>query len=320
MDILTILKEVEPEKGKTVKDSTLESYAKTLERLKKKCDGDSLYKFLNKPKETLKCISDNPNSIKTTIVPILMFLKLKDADESIIDAYKEIQDKAIEDINEHYKSGEKSEKQKQNWLSVEELKDILLKEEDDYETVRAKVRGQLKPNTYLDTQQYILLKLHLDYPIRNDLAETEIIPVSQFNKFSPAKQRAGNFLVINKNSAKLVLNEYKTEKHYGKKEIELNDDITEALNEWIIWRKKHGYGSNYLFINKYKNALNSNGITKAFMRLFRVYDKQISTSMIRHIILTEKFGEVNKEKEEMADVMGNSTKTIDEKYVKKNDD
>jgi hypothetical protein len=42
--------------------------------------------------------------------------------------------------------------------------------------------------------------------------------------------------------------------------------------------------------------------------------------MIRHIILTEKFGEVNKEKEEMADVMGNSTKTIDEKYVKKNDD
>ena len=66
--------------------------------------------------------------------------------------------------------------------------------------------------------------------------------------------------------------------------------------------------------------MNSNAITKAFMRLFKQYDKQISTSMIRHIVLTEKFGQVNKEKEDMADMMMNSTKTIDEKYIKKNDD
>ena len=319
MDIIKILKE-EQQSGKAVKQATLEAYAKTLERLKKRCDGDSMYKFLNKPKNVLECISDNPNTIKTVLVPVIMFLKLKDADESIIDAYKEIQDEAVAKINEHYKSGEKSEKQKENWLSLEELQDILLKEEDDYETIKEKVRGQLRPNTYLDTQQFILLKIHLDYPIRNDLAEMEIIPTSSYKKYSKAKQQSGNFLVINKSSAKIVLNQYKTDKHYGMKEIDLNEELTDTLNEWIAWRKKHGYGSNYLFINKYKNPMNSNAITKAFMRLFKQYDKQISTSMIRHIVLTEKFGQVNKEKEDMADMMMNSTKTIDEKYIKKNDD
>jgi len=316
MNVLEILKEYN---GK-VKEDTLKSYARTLDQLKRKCEGDSMFKFLKNPKKVLACLSENHNSRKTAIVAILTLLRLQDVDSDIIDVYKNEQNKSIEAVQQFYKSGEKSEKQSKNWLSIEELNDILLKEEQDYEEIKNKIRGELRPNTYLDTQNYILLKIHLDYPIRNDLADTMIVSHAQFNKFTKAKKNKNNYLVINKSDGKLILNEYKSAEHYGQKSIDLNDELVATLNEWIKWRAKHGYGSQYLLINKYKNAMNPNNITKSFLRLFSRYGKQISTSMIRHIILTEKFGESNKEKEKMADVMGNSSKTIDEKYVKNNDE
>lgn len=315
MDLYQILKE----ENTKVKDNTIRMYARTLEKIKKDCSGDSMYKFLNKPEKVFECLSDNPNSRKTAIVAIIALLKLKDAPEKVIEEYRKEQMKAIDKVNEHYKSGEKSDKQKENWLSVDDLETILTDQEKQYDEIRGRVRGDLKPNTYLDTQNYILLKIHLDYPIRNDLADTKIITVNAFNKMSKSKQREGNYLVLNKTSGKFVLNEYKTDKHYGQKEIELNKELVDTLNTFIKWRAKHGYANEFLLVNKFNKPMTANNITKSFLRLFSNYGKSISTTMIRHIILTEKFGEKNKEKEEMADIMMNSTKTIDEKYIKNKD-
>jgi len=313
MNVEEALKEDNPK----IRDSTLKLYTRTLEKLKRDCEGDNLYKFLKNPKKVLNCIGENHNTRKTKIVPILVMLRILDADKDILDVYKEAQMESVNAVNEAYKSGEKSQKQKDNWLSKEELEGILEMEEKEYEEMKEKSRGILKHNKYLDAQNFILLSLYMKYPLRNDVHTMKIILKSKWNKMSKAKREEMNYLVINKAEGFLILNDYKTAGKYGMKKIDLGEELTDLINEFLKWRERHGWGNEYFIINRKNEPMSSNGITKSFMRLFAKYNKVISTSMIRHIILTEMFGEMEKKKAEMADKIGNSAETITEKYIKK---
>lgn len=313
MDLKEILREDNPK----IKDSTLRLYSRTLEKLKRDCNGDSMYKFLKDPKRVFECLGENHNTRKTKIVPILILLRILDADKDILDAYREAQMNSVNAVNEMYKSGEKSQKQKDNWLNKDELEGILAEEEKEYEEALEKKRGILKPHTYLDLQNFILLSLYMKFPLRNDVHNMKVIMKSKWNKFGNAKKTDGNYLVINKTDAFLILNDYKTAGTYGQKKIDLGEDLTDLINDFLKFREKHGWSSEYFIINKKQEPMSSNGITKSFLRLFGKYNKKISTSMIRHIILTEMFGDVEKQKEEIADKIGNSAETITNKYIKK---
>lgn len=312
MNILEILREEYPETS----ENTLKLYANNLDVLKRRCKGDDEYKFLLNPKKVLECVSTNHNTRKTVMTAILRLLRIMDVDKDVKDVYRDEQMKSIEVVNEFYRTGNKSKRQEDNWLSKSDLEAILAQEEQRYEDLKNKVKYELKPFDYLDAQNYILLLFHLKHPIRNDLHDVKIMSVSEFKKLPQKTKNSGNYLAINKNEGFLILNDYKTAGTYGQKKIEIDEELIDPILEFIRWRAKKGYESNYFMINKYKNPMTANGITKSFLRLFRNYGKIISTGLIRHIILTEMFGEKNEEKKKMADMMMNSTKTIDEKYIK----
>ena len=297
-------------------ENTIKLYSRNLEVLKKRCKGDDEFKFLNNPKKVLECVSSNHNTRKTMMTAILQLLRVMDVDKDIKDVYKDEQMKSVEAVNEFYRTGNKSKRQEENWLSKSDLEAILAQEEERYEELKDKVKFELKPFDYLDAQNYILLLFHLKHPIRNDLHDVKILTVSEYKKMPQKMKNNGNYLAINKNEGYLILNDYKTAGTYGQKKIELDNELLDPILDFIRWRSKHGFESNYLIINKYKNPMTANGITKSFLRLFKNYGKVISTGLIRHIILTEMFGDNNEEKKKMADMMMNSTKTIDEKYVK----
>jgi hypothetical protein len=311
------LKEILREDNAKIKETTLNLYVRTLEKLKRDCDGDSMYKFLKNPKKVFECLGSNHNTIKTKIVPILILLRILDADKDILDAYRDAQMESVNAVNEMYKSGEKTQKQKDNWLTKDELEAIQAEEEKEYEQVLEKKRGILKPHGYLDLQNFILLSLYMKFPLRNDVHNMKVVLKSKWNKMSNIRKNEGNYLVINKTDAFLILNDYKTANTYGQKKIELGEDLTDLINNFLKFREKHGWGHEYFIINKKGEPMAANGITKSFNRLFDKYNKRISTSMIRHIILTEMFGDVEKQKEEMADKIGNSAETITNKYIKK---
>lgn len=313
MNIFEILREEYPD----VSPNTIKLYARSLEVLRQKCDGDDEYKFLLKPKKVLECVSSNDNTRKLVMTAILQLLRVMDVDKDIKDVYRDEQMKSIEAVNEFYRTGKKSEKQEENWLSREDLEAILGYEEENYEKLRNKVKFELRPAQYLDAQNYILLLFHLKHPIRNDLHDVKIVTIRDWKKMKKDDQKTGNYLAINKNEGFLILNDYKTQKTYGRKTIPLDDELIDPIMDFLKWRARHGFESNYFIINKYRQPMTSNSITKSFNRLFRNYGKNISTGLIRHIILTEMFGKTNDEKERMAEMMGNSTKTIDDKYVKK---
>jgi len=65
--------------------------------------------------------------------------------------------------------------------------------------------------------------------------------------------------------------------------------------------------------------LSSNGISKAFIRLFQEHKgKNISTSMLRHIYLSDKYAPLQEEKKKDAEMMMHST-MMQNGYVKKAD-
>ena len=49
-------------------------------------------------------------------------------------------------------------------------------------------------------------------------------------------------------------------------------------------------------------------------------NKNISTTMLRKIVLSDKFADVKKEQEEMAEITGHSVATMNKVYVKQKDE
>ena len=58
-------------------------------------------------------------------------------------------------------------------------------------------------------------------------------------------------------------------------------------------------------------------ITQTLTRIFKThFNKNVSTTLLRHIVLTEKFGKQLQEMEAMADVMGHNISTAQSVYIK----
>lgn len=108
-----------------------------------------------------------------------------------------------------------------------------------------------------------------------------------------------------------VFNEFKTKSSKGTQKFPIHDTLVKILKKWV---KVIPDGIDFLLFDNNKNALTPSQITH---RLNNIFDKKTSTSMLRHIYLTKKFGNVNlKEIVETADKMGNSLQTALE-YVKR---
>lgn len=317
MDLTEILREHNP----NLKDITLERYSAKLEKIRKCVGGDKMYTFLKKPVKVLSCLAENDHTRKLELSIVMTMCKIIDLDDDILEVYRQELNSIVEKVKARYKSGEKSEKEKANWLTKADLEAIQQDEKEEYEKIITKTRGpSIKGHRYLDSQNYVLLSLYLSHPLRNDVAYTKIVNnPTDWEKMKKKDKEKGNYLILDRlnENVKLVMNEYKTDKYYGQKVINIDKEVGQLIMHFLRWRAYHGWESNYFLLNRKMEPMSENGITKSFNRLFDKYDKKISTSMLRHILLTDMFSEINEKKKEIADMIGNSPATIDNKYVKK---
>jgi hypothetical protein len=110
-------------------------------------------------------------------------------------------------------------------------------------------------------------------------------------------------------NGKFVFQNYKTAKQYERQENEISKPLKVILNKWFKVAD-----SDYVLFDNKKQPLTSPQMTH---RLNEIFGRKISTSMLRHIYATKKFGHVNlKDLAETATEMGNSPLQL-LKYVKK---
>jgi len=306
-----MLKKFKPD----LSDKSLKVYNNTINKILKDLDGCDDLECLKDTKKVIKYLDNKDVSFLTKrnyYNTIIVFLQAKNKPENIIKVYQDKRDKLNDEYTEFQKSGKKSAKQEKSWATLDELNDV--KNKLRIETDKINKKDDYTKKDLQTIQNYFILTFYLNTPLRNDLNNTKVIKLNQYNKLSDEDKNASNYMVYGSKNF-LSLSQYKTAKKYGLKKIDLSNDIIKAFR---LWYDKFNTNKEYLLINLNTNkAMSSHELTITLTKLFKKYlGRNISTTIIRHVVLTEKFGDIKKEMEEMSDKMGHSVAVQQQIYVK----
>ena len=226
---------------------------------------------------------------------------------------KEYENKIIEQ--------KKTSKQAGNWATMDDLKKVLksygnaikklgyTQKSKEFRSGKEKRHGEL-------LQKYLVASLYLLHlPRRNSYADMKIIDNNDFNKLSNEEKDDNNYLVkVSRNNKFFSFGDYKTKKKYGVQKIPVEKDLNSVLNLWLNFND-----SEWLLLNSAGNKMTTNGLTKFLNKTFAPTGKKISSTMIRHIVLSDKYGDESgyKEKMDTASKMGHSVEEQQKTYVKK---
>jgi len=251
------------ERNNKLSPNSIKTYASLLRSLHRKIfDGDFDLSHFNNSKKVIDHVQPLPYTKRKTLLSALIMLT--DNDE-----YRKLLHQDFKSEKSTIMKHEKTKSQEDNWVSESDIfaKLKLLKK---YADLSYKMET---PNVQI-IQDYVLLCLMSGLYIspRRSMDWTEF-------KIKNIKDK-DNYLDKNK----LVFNRYKTDKHYGTQIIECPKELVTILKKWISLNDNE-----YLFFDGNGKKLTSSKITNRFNKIF--FPKKVSTNILRHVYLTNKFGD-----------------------------
>tara|TARA_R110002020_G_scaffold153222_2_gene332589 strand:- start:2184 stop:3143 length:960 start_codon:yes stop_codon:yes gene_type:complete len=295
-----------------ISDNSVKLYERNLKKLQSMFDTDD-YKFLkdiDKVKEKLDHLSSNTQ--RNYFNAIIIYLMAIDSDKDLIKEYGDIRDELNQKYEDDNATGKISDKQKDNFVDIKEIHKMLDEMADEIKGKKIKKKEDLKPKEKALLQVYTIFNIYTRLPMRNDVSGMEAISKREYNKLKEDEKKEKNYLVINKNNMFMVLNKYKTSKKYEENKIDVPKDLEKLLRVWI---RINGMG--VLFTTSTGNALSRNALSQLLIKTTKKYmGKSISTTMLRKIYLSSKYGDVQKEMEKDAKVMGHSKEVAQNIYIK----
>ena len=289
--------------------SSTKTYASIIRNLAKQIDTD-----LSTPEQVVKHTKDivehfkdlDPKLRKTRLSALIVFLdsgkNMIDGAENSIELFR---NQMLKD-DSHYKTEMKeqvrTDKQNDGWM---DWNDIVA----NYKNLEKEV-GYFKTQTTLNKQQFkrvqifVILSCLLLIPPRRSTDWT-------FFKIRNEDENSDNYMLTKGRKAYFVFNTYKTAKKYGRETVEIPTALKNIINRWKLINK-----TDYLLVNTNMNKkINA---TQLNSMLYDYFNRPLSTSLLRHIYLTEKYKDVPalKEMEKTAHDMGHSLGQALE-YVKK---
>jgi hypothetical protein len=303
---------VEKLKGKNLSESSIKLYIRNLEKL----NGGELkdFKFLKNVDtvlDLLKAYKDNTK--RSILISIVSILGCCPDDKKIVklkQKYYDLMLKKNDEIKEKA-TDEATEEQKENWISWEDVKkrfDDLSKEVEELKNTTSINKQSFETLLY-----YMILALYIhNQPRRNKDYQYMNIVFKSNDKLPKDK----NYLSYSDN--KFIFNVYKTSKKYGQKVEDISEDLKKCIDLYLKFhpkiKGKVKKNTDTPFLVGYDgNPLSQvNSMTKIFNKIF---NKKISSSALRHIFLSDKYGDVVKEMKEDADKMGHSVQQQKE-YIK----
>jgi len=292
MDLTEVLKKKRP----NLSDGSLKTYKSILTNIYRKCYPDddtiNLDKFDN-VEAIMGHLKDIPFSKrKTTLAALVVITGNKDYNKQMMSDIGEYNDEQL--------LQKKDGKFEENMILTSEVEGILKKLEAEAKLVYKKAK--LEMSDYQKIQNYILLCLTggIYQPPRRSL--------DWKMKVKNYDAEKDNYIDLKKKV--FVFNNYKTHKFHGSQSEPIAKPLLTILKKWVAILPDD---MEYLLFDNKGGALTPSQITH---RLNIIFDKKISTSMLRHIFLTSKFANVNlKDLTDTASAMGN-TPLQALKYVK----
>jgi hypothetical protein len=271
------------EKRPNLSASSLKTYVSILFNLHKKLnpDGDDM-KFFEDDEKILDDLKEKPPSTRKTVLSALFVLTGK----------KEYNDQMLLDCkhtNDKYKEQQKSQKEEDNWVSVDEIKTIY---DGLLEEVNSMFSKRLLSN-YQTIVNFILLGCLggvSGLPPRRSLDFCEM-KIKNYDSKTDNYYKAGKF----------YFNKYKTAKDYGEQVIDVRAKAPEFNAILTKWVKSNP--TDYLLFSSNQQKLTSPQVTRLLNKLF---GKKTSTDLLRHIYLTNKYGKLQDEMKQDAHDMSHS--------------
>ena len=286
-------------KNKGLTDSSVALYVRNLEKLNDNKPLKNL-NFLKKVDKVLEYIKDYAESTKRSfIIAICSVLNLDTttkAKKKLYDTYFQMMITKNKEINAEYAKNKKSKKEEENWMSWKEVVDVWKTLEK--ETLKS----------YDSLLQFVVLSLYvLIPPRRNDYQDMYII------KGMPQNEE-DNYLDVDK--WEFVFNRFKTVKKEGKVVIRVPDDLRVILENYLkchpLYKGKKGVFP-FLVDSEGKPISKVNGITRLLAKSLGV---GVGSSLLRHIFISDKFGDSSKESAKIAGEMSHSVGTQQTVYLK----
>jgi ribosomal protein L18 len=275
-------------------ESSLKTYISVLYNISKNLDPDNeSIDWFNENNQEIMSFLENktPQTKKTSLSALFVLTKSQ--------SYKDVMVQVMKLVNEKDKSQKKNDKQEENWMSVKKIQDI-------YEPLLAKAKSMLSNKSILNepTIMEFLLVSFLGGVVK-DLAPRRSQDYTEL-KIRNYDTKKDNYY----KASKFYFNVYKTAKKYGLQIIDVPKELDVILKKWVKMNT-----NDYMLYSTNGNKLSSPQISRI---LNKVFNKNVSTSMLRHIYLTDIYKDLpalNK-MEKLSSQMGHSVSQAME-YIKK---
>jgi len=300
----------------SLKESTIKQYERQLKTLQNIFDTDS-WEFLEDIDKVKNALSDKhfttQRNFYNSIIVLLLALNKDKKYTELIDRYTEIRDELNQQYLEQQQSGKITDKQSDNFISKNELLNMLSIMEKEIKKNKLKSKNDLNADDIELLTRFTIFTFLINLPVRNDLAGMKYINKTMYNKTTTEDKT--NYLVKDKSKMFAVLNDYKTKGTFGSKIIDIPKSVEKVLKMFIKSTKKD-FGD-VLFVNRRNEPISRNGLSQFLLKTSQKYlDKNISTTMIRKIVFSDEYSEKNKSQKKLANIAGHSVELQNLVYVK----
>ena len=290
-DLKALLQEKIKENRPNLSTSSVKTYISILSNLYKKLNGEGNIEWFKKePEQILKCLEEKNDQTKKTNLSALFIL-------TGIQEYQSVMNTIMKKVNDDYKNQKMNEKQKDNWISINEIK-------EKYNAL------SVDANLMLNKKKILNENVMMEFLLMSFLSGV-IMPPRRSLDYSEMKIRSFDTKTDNYYKGnKFYFNKYKTVKTYGLQVLEVPKELNNILKKWIKINT-----NDYMIYSSNGHKISCPQITRI---LNKVFEKKISTSMLRHIYLTNIYKDVPRlnQMEHLADEMGHSVSTAME-YIKR---
>ena len=288
-----------------LKESSLKQYVFQLKKIQNMFE-EMDFEFLEHPEPVYEMVSTQGGhytSQKNLYSAIVMYLKSLNHDgqfDGCIQVYETYRNDLRDKYNEEQDTGVITEKQSKNFITMEELTGFI-----------QKMKKDIKGNDQLH-MVYCMFEILSRHPLRNDLAGMIYLTQKAYSKLTDEQKVERNYLVSTEGGFILLDADHKTTKTHGtiKIHIDKDKDLAKILRT-------------YLRVMKYRGGMDIFPITPNYMSQLLIktshkyIGKNISTTMIRKIVSSDKFVEAKEDQIAHAAQLGHAVQTQNQIYVKK---
>lgn len=306
--------------------NSVKAYVSSLRQIQKSIGVENMtITNFKKPQDVFDVLEKSKpsnNTYKNKLAAIIAFLKAHGAPADMMLPYNEkikTLKASIDSFNSEMKMSPKDEK---NWLDYEELQRVAI----------GSARNLPKSISNIDElmawQKSVVLNFHSKYPLRNELSDAKlfVVPkketIDSFNVSKMTENQNDNYIVLNPGAkwGYVILKKYKTKKTYGDIKFQIDPMLLPLFFRYskllAAYKKQMDITNDWLLINRNYEKLTRNDFTRFVNGIFKDTHKSIGTTMIRKIVASHFYGGKGQDLKDLAHVMGHSTDTALEYYVK----